>query len=79
MLRVDDLLFSLLYQCLAQPTFALDTLKVSTSRLERQNLILLLEQGFQTVYRLAYNVDVGAFKSRRQGGPSRTGVRRAHI
>ena len=32
------------------------------------------------VYRLAYNDDIVAFKMRRrQGGPSRTGSRRAHL
>jgi hypothetical protein len=32
------------------------------------------------VYRLTYSDDVVAFKiGRRQGGPSRTGSRRAHI
>jgi hypothetical protein len=35
---------------------------------------------FYLVHRLAYNGDVVAFKmGRRQGGPSRTGGKRAHI
>jgi hypothetical protein len=34
----------------------------------------------ELMYRLTYNGDVVAFKmGRRQGGPSRTGSRRAHI
>ena len=42
---------------------------------------ILLDFGpTELVYRLTYNGDVVAFKmGRRQGGPSRTGVRRAHI